>query len=184
MKGCGRDPAVTPAGCETGGLDGIADPPNRNPLCSGDSSPAPSCPPCPLPAWEGRGQNLGAWVPASLGPPCVDDVGPAGLTHTAICAQACARGWGPRGPRLPALEQMAPLQGVDRQVEPAWLVFGASCAGQVSGCAGVGPSCSMPGLAALVGRKLGPSSLPGPSCCHRGLFQKLPGTGHLVKGAT
>lgn len=93
---------------------------------------------------------------------------------------------GPRvaGPRLPALEQVAPLQGVDGQVEPAWRVFRATCARQVSDCAGVGPSRSAPGLAALVGRKLDSSSLPGPSCCHGGLFQKAPGEGrHLVKEA-
>lgn len=106
---------------------------------------------------------MGAWMPARPRNPChSDDVSRAGLTPAAICAQTCARGWGPRVPGLSALEQVAPLWGVvgTGRWSPAWLLFGVSCARQVSVRAGVGPSCSIAGPGALTGRKPGPSSCP------------------------
>lgn len=49
----------------------------------------------------------------------------AGLMHRAICAQVHARGWRPRGSGLPALEQVAPLQGVTgRWSWPGLFLFG------------------------------------------------------------
>lgn len=179
--GLGPCPAG-PVGCETRGLGGTLAPP-QTPTALWGSSLSPSCLPCPCQTPEGWEQNFGGLDARQPLPPPTDDVSPAGATHTAICAQACARGWGPRGLGLPALEQVAPPRGTDRQVEPARLVLGVPCAGLASGARG-GAFPRHTGLAAVVGRKLGPSSLSGPSCCHGGLFQKPPGTGHLVQGTS
>lgn len=110
---------------------------------------APHPPVCPsrCQALEGMGTTSGAWMPTSPCPPRMDDVRPAGPMHTAICAQACARGWGLWALRLPALEQVAPLQGGGQaggaSLACLWSVL--CWAGVRLGWGGAFPLCAWPG---------------------------------------
>ena len=134
--------------------------------------------PTAKPPWDGWGQNVwgpDACLPLPSCPPQSDDVSLAGLTCVAICAQTCARGWGPQGPGLPALEQVAPLRGAVRMGRWSGLCQAGVWQGQGQ------PSCSQPGPGALTGRKPGPNSCPGLWSCHRRLFWKPLGTGCLGK---
>lgn len=169
--GCQRD--VKPGH----GGDPVSSP--QKPLCSGDSSPAPSC---VLPAdgqpWEGRGQNFGDLGVCCSLPPRVGDVGTAGSPpHGAICAQACAR---------------SGATGRDSQLWSRW-PHGRGWAGRwtwlilehpvpVRCLAGLGSDLPAlhPAWLAPCWQKLGPGSRVGHSCCHGGLFRNPPGIRHPV----
>lgn len=127
---------------------------------------------------------MGAWMPARPRNPChSDDVSCAGLTPAAICAQTCARGWGPRVPGLSALEQVAPLWGVvgtGRWSRPG---FSLECPvpGRCLSGPGSGLPAPLPALEPLPAGSLAQALAQPRPLLPQKLILQTSGTGHLVK---